>query len=141
MGSTGSTILRSTGSGSSSTRGSTSGPTKTFLKTIIEVDAREASFHPVCDYLDSLKWDGTARIDKWLVTYGGAEDTDYLRAVSKLTLLAAARRVRRPGCKFDELPVLESPTQGTDKSTALRTLAVRWNWFTDYLPLNADPKV
>jgi hypothetical protein len=49
--------------------------------------------------------------------------------------------VRRPGCKFDELPVLESPTQGTDKSTAIRTLAVRWDWFTDYLPLNADPKV
>jgi predicted P-loop ATPase len=37
--------------------------------------------------------------------------------------------------------VFESPTQGTDKSTALETLAVNRDWFTDHLPLNADPKL
>jgi predicted P-loop ATPase len=95
----------------------------------------------VCDYLDSLEWDGSPRLDKWLVTYAGAEDSSYVRAVGPLTLIAAVRRVRWPGAKFDELPVLESPTQGTDKSTAIRILAVKDDWFTDYLPLNAEPKV
>jgi predicted P-loop ATPase len=37
------------------------------------------------------------------------------------------------------MPVFES-SQGLNKSTALRTLAVRDEWFTDNLPLNADPK-
>src|SRR5262249_44395700 len=33
----------------------------------------ENQFHPVLDYLDSLKWDGEPRVDTWLTTYFGAE--------------------------------------------------------------------
>jgi predicted P-loop ATPase len=44
-----------------------------------------------------------------------------------------------PGCKFDEMLILESK-QGTGKSTALSIMAVREEWFTDNLPLNADCK-
>src|SRR5262249_50019060 len=61
-----------------------------------------------------------------------------VRAVGALSLIAAVRRVRQPGCKFDEILVLEHEEQGTDKSTALRTLAVNDDWFSDDLPLNAD---
>jgi predicted P-loop ATPase len=46
-------------------------------------------------------------------------------------LTAAVRRVRKPGCKFDEMVILEQETQGTDKSTALATLAVHDEWFSD----------
>ena len=55
----------------------------------------------------------------------GAEDSDYTRAVSALMLIAAVRRIRQPGCKFDEMLVLEQPQQGTDKSSALAILAVQ----------------
>jgi predicted P-loop ATPase len=55
-------------------------------------------------------------------------------------LVAAVRRVRQPGCKFDEMVVLESE-QGKEKSSALALLAVRDEWFTDDMPLNADSKV
>ena len=117
-------------------------PSKEFLTTVIRDDAvNRYRFHPVCDHLDSLKWDGKPRLDTWLVRYAGATDTSYVRAVSAISLIAAVRRVRHPGCKFDELPVFESPTQGTDKSTALEALAVNRAWFTDHLPLNADPKL
>ncbi len=102
--------------------------------------ARHNSFHPVRQYLDKLAWDGEARIGGWLVNYAGAEDNEYVRAVASIVLIAAVRRVRQPGCKFDELLVLESP-QGTDKSTALGILAVNEDWFTDDLPLDADSKV
>jgi predicted P-loop ATPase len=91
----------------------------------------------VLDYLDGLKWDGKTRIDRWLTTYGGADDTPYVSAVGRIMLVAAARRVRRPGCKFDEMPTFESP-QGKDKSTALKVLAVEEDWFSDDLPLTAD---
>jgi predicted P-loop ATPase len=114
--------------------------TRDFFFTVVEEAAGRNKFHPVCDYLDGLKWDGEKRLDRWLVTYGGAEDADYVRAVGALTLVAAVRRVRKPGCKFDEMLIFEMPTQGKDKSTAIQVLAVREDWFSDDLPLNSDGK-
>jgi predicted P-loop ATPase len=87
-----------------------------------------------------LQWDGVLRIDKWLITYAGAEDNKYIRAVGALYLTAGVRRVRVPGCKYDEMLILEQPQQGTDKSSALAVLAVREEWFTDDLPLNVEGK-
>lgn len=105
-------------------------------------EARHSTFHPVRSYLDARQkeWDQTARLDTWLTAYGGAEDSEYVRAVSAIALIAAVRRVREPGCKFDEMAVLESE-QGTNKSSALAILAINEEWFTDDCPLNADSKV
>ena len=102
-------------------------------------------FHPVRQYLDSLPdWDGTedeARdfLETWLIRSGGAEDTPYTRAISRLVLVAAVRRVRRPGCKFDEVVVLEGE-QGGKKSMALQRLCPRPEWHTSNLPLGEDTK-
>jgi predicted P-loop ATPase len=114
-------------------------PTIEFFFTVVQDTARYNSFHPVRDYLDNLVWDGIPRIDRWLVTYGGAEDTEYVRAVGSITLIAAVRRIRQPGVKFDEMLILESP-QGLDKSEMLRTVAINPEWFIDDLPLDADSK-
>jgi predicted P-loop ATPase len=110
-------------------------PAKDLLRTALSDAARVNSFHPVRDYLAGLQWDGVKRIDTWLSEYGGAEDTEYTRAVGALMLIAAVRRVRIPGCKFDEMVVLENEQQGTNKSSTLATLAVRDDWFSDDLPL------
>jgi hypothetical protein len=112
-------------------------PSKALLYDVLGDAAHLNSFHPVRDYLNKLHWDGTSRIDRWLIDYAGAEDSDYVKAVSALPLIAAVRRIRQPGCKFDEMVVLESK-QGLDKSTALKTIAVDESWFTDNLPLNAN---
>ncbi len=96
-------------------------------------------FHPVTDYLNSVEWDGTARLDTWMTRYLGAPQNDYTKAVGSLIMVAAVRRVRRPGCKFDEMVILEGP-QGSGKSSALRTLAVNSDWFADELPLGGDGK-
>ncbi|NYD91632.1 virulence-associated E family protein [Sphingomonas melonis] len=102
--------------------------------------AHRRAFHPVRDYLDARRWDGVPRLDTWLSHYGGAEDNEYTRAVSAIPLIAGVRRVRKPGCKFDEVLVLEG-AQGGNKSGALRALATRDEWFVDSLPLGADSKV
>jgi predicted P-loop ATPase len=102
--------------------------------------SRENSFHPVRDYLDSLEpWDGVRRTDSWLIEFGGAPDTPYVRAVSRIVLTAAVRRVYQPGCKFDEMMILESP-QGLGKSTALKTLCPNLDWFSDNFNLDGDSK-
>jgi hypothetical protein len=102
--------------------------------------ARINSFHPVRDYLDGQAWDGKPRLDKWLSTYAGARESEYTRAVGALVLIAAVRRIRQPGCKFDEMLVIEQPDQGTDKSSALAVLAVQEDWFSDDMPLNIEGK-
>ena len=114
-------------------------PPYDFFLTVVQVLARRNGFHPVREYLDGLTWDGIERIDKWLVTYGGAKNTEYVRAVSAISLIAAVRRIRSPGCKFDEMMILESP-QGQLKSIAMAIMAVREEWYTDDLPLGADSK-
>jgi len=115
-------------------------PHRRNLQTVIICDAQAHATHPVRTYLAGLTWDGIARLDRWLVTYGGAADTPYVRGVSPLPLLAAVRRIRVPGTKFDELLTLESG-QGKGKSTALRILSVVDDWFSDDLPLGVDAKV
>lgn len=79
-------------------------------------------FDPVCDYLDALVWDGLPRLDRWLVTYTGAEDSDLNREFGRIALIAAVRRARYPGTKFDPILVLEGQ-MGTGKSTVFVTLA------------------
>jgi len=90
---------------------------------------REHPFHPIRNYLDSLKWDGTKRIDGWLTAYLGADPSDYMRAVGTRWLIGAVARVYEPGVKLDTCLVLEG-LQGSLKSTALRALAGD-DFFTD----------
>ena len=115
-------------------------PSTQTVHTAVQTLANHHRFHPVRDYLDGLKWDGVPRVDNWLIRYAGADDSEYVRAVGALVLVAAVRRVREPGCKFDEILVLENPEQGNNKSSALQVLAVRREWFSDNLPLGLSAK-
>lgn len=87
----------------------------------------ENPFHPIRDYLDSLNWDGVSRIDMLFHTYFGAADTVLNRAIGRKMMVAAVRRVRQPGCKFDTVVVAEGP-QGSGKSTAFKVLAGEENF-------------
>ena len=91
--------------------------------------AREHSFHPIRDYLDSLKWDKIPRIADWLTLYLGVDPSDYARAVAEKWLIGAVARIYNPGCKVDTCLILEG-SQGAFKSTALRELAGN-DFFTD----------
>jgi predicted P-loop ATPase len=93
----------------------------------------------VTAYLAGLVWDGTPRLDRWLVDYAGAEDSAYVRTVSRKMLVAAVRRARAPGSVFDQLPVIVGP-QGSGKTSALRALACTDDWFTDNLPIGSDTR-
>jgi predicted P-loop ATPase len=109
-------------------------PKETIYDLIVEA-GRLNKFHPIKDYFNSIMWDGTNRIDTWLIKYCNAQDSEYVKAVGRLFLVAAVRRIMHPGCKFDEMLVLESP-QGMEKSNTLSTLSVNEEWFSDDLPLN-----
>jgi predicted P-loop ATPase len=94
----------------------------------------------VLDYLAECqgKWDGKKRIDTWVINYLGADDTPLNRAIGRLMLIASARRPRDPGCKFDQIFVLEGP-QGGGKSTVILVLAGK-EFFSDQSVLNVSDK-
>lgn len=85
-------------------------------------------WHPVREYLLSLKWDGVARADTIFIDYLGAEDTEYTRTVTRKALIGAVARIMQPGCKHDHILVLVGP-QGCRKSTTLAKLGK--SWFSD----------
>jgi len=111
------------------------------IDAIVSMHARQRSaFHPVREYLQSLSWDNTPRLDTWLREYmtAGAQSPAYLAAVGAAWLISAVARIFEPGCQADCALVLEGD-QGIRKSTALRILAGDDN-FSDSLPADLNHK-
>lgn len=77
------------------------------------------------DWMESLTWDGTPRLEGFFVECFGAEDNEYIRAASKNWWISMAARIYRPGCKVDTMVILEGG-QGRFKSTALNVIGGRW---------------
>ena len=97
--------------------------------------AMERRFNPLRDYLDGLPaWDGVERIPTLLVRYMKADDTEYVRTVTKKTFTAAVARIYRPGIKFDCMLVLDGE-QGIGKSTLFKELAGE-EYFSDSVQLS-----
>jgi predicted P-loop ATPase len=88
----------------------------------VKLVAERSPVHPIRTYLEALSWDGTPRVETWLLAYLGAHDSPYARLVGQWWLISAVARIMRPGCKVDHVLILEGP-QGQKKSTALRVLA------------------
>lgn len=97
--------------------------------------AMERRFHPVRDYLDNLPpWDSVERIPTLLIKYMEADDTDYVRTITRKAFAAAVARIYQPGIKFDCMLVLDGD-QGIGKSTLFKEL-VGDEYFSDSLQLS-----
>lgn len=96
--------------------------------------ADDRRFHPVRDYLNALpEWDKVPRVDDLFIKRLQADDSDYVRAVTRKTLVAAVARIYHPGTKFDTVLVLDGD-QGIGKSTMWKALAGD-EYFSDALSL------
>ena len=79
----------------------------------------------VKEWIESLQWDGTQRLESFFSDYFCAVDSQYTRAASKNFWLSIVARVYKPGCKVDNMIVLEG-SQGLGKSTAMHTIGGDW---------------
>ena len=77
------------------------------------------------DWLDTLKHDGVFRLDDFLTVAMGVHKSNYTQAVSRNFWLSLIARAYKPGCKVDEMMVLEG-SQGTYKSTALEIIGGKY---------------
>jgi predicted P-loop ATPase len=90
--------------------------------------AAEHPYHPVRDWLRSLKWDQIPRIRDWLSRYLGANRTPYHSAVGPRFLIGMVARIMEPGCQMDNVLVL----QGAQGLHALRVLASP-DWYSSHI--------
>lgn len=113
-------------------------PRRDVICEAVEVVARRNACHVVLDYLRGLQHDDVERVDTWLIDYLGVEDTQYARLVGRKWLLGAVGRVMEPGCKMDNVLILEGP-QGAGKSRAIKMLFSE-DWSTEASVNLGDPR-
>ena len=95
------------------------------ILTALNASLQNTKVHPVRDYLATLTWDGTPRLDTLMVDYLGAEDSELTRAMTRKVFTAAVARIEKPGTKFDYVMTLVGP-EGIGKSTIIRNMGRQW---------------
>lgn len=103
---------------------------------------------PFRDWLDALEplaldsgdvEDYGLRIDNVFVDLFDAPSDPYRRHVSRMIPLTAVWRAFEPGCKCDEIAVLQGP-QGAGKDSVIKALVPESSQFTDALGFNMSDK-
>lgn len=90
---------------------------------MVIVAAARRRKHPVREYLESLEWDGTSRIETALP---GVTPNAYTRLVARKVLVAAVARVFEPGIKWDHTLVLYG-SEGLGKTEWIDRMSKGWN--------------
>ena len=105
-------------------------------RRVVRIARRRNNRNPLTEHLLSLgsRWDGIPRIDDLFVRYFGAGKTAgpvptddekariaHLRRIGRKWPLGAVERAFRPGCKVDNILILEG-AQGVRKTSALEIL-------------------
>ncbi len=93
--------------------------------------ASSKAYNPVKKLIENHKWDGESRICNFLTEWMRADSSAYTKEVSRLIFAGGIHRLYRPGCKFDEMPVLVGTRQGEGKSTIVRWLALDDDFFSE----------
>lgn len=77
------------------------------------------------DWMESLTWDGTPRIENFLTTHLGAQASAYTISASKNFWISIIARIYDPGCIMRTMIVLQGK-QWTGKSTAFSIIGGKW---------------
>ena len=98
-------------------------PGADLIDTAIGSLAKECEHDPLMDMLNAWPgWDGVDRIPEFLDCIPMLGDQELNREFWELWLMAAVQRIRKPGCKFDNMLVLVSE-EGWNKSSLFEALA------------------
>jgi hypothetical protein len=105
---------------------------------VVKFIAAEAEYHPVCDYLSTLQWDGVDRIKDFGQTIGQTDP--FAETVLRRFLISCvvrplewANHTRNVNWKIDTVLILKGE-QGAQKSSWFKALCHDIEWFSDNLP-------
>ncbi len=99
-------------------------PRDNLIYSAAYVVAKECFIDPPLDYMEGLTWDQEPRLHKLFTHYFQAtkQPKELLEALAKKWMIGGVARQYRPGCKLDNIIVLEGKG-GSQKSTSLEILA------------------
>lgn len=89
-------------------------------------------YNPIKDYLNNVEWDGVIRVEQLFIDLLEADDTELNRYMTKVWFVAAVKRIFEPGCKFDNMIVLQGE-QGIGKSSICDLISLN---FSNNISLN-----
>lgn len=104
---------------------------QTKLEDALKILFKERSYHPIKDIIEGTSWDGVERIPTLLTKWLKCENTGYTREVSRLIFAGGINRLYNNGCKFDDVPIFVGTKQGEGKSTFVRWLAIKDEFFNE----------
>jgi predicted P-loop ATPase len=110
---------------------------KQMVQDAVLLYAQENPKNEPLDWFKTLKWDATPRVSNFFHEYLGAEQSEYTEAVSRNFWLSMVARIFTPGCKADNMVILEGK-QGAFKSTALSIIGGKWYVETNESPNSKD---
>lgn len=104
-----------------------------FVEEAIGLACNECTVDSAQEWLTSLTWDGTPRLEAFIALAFGQEDNRYHSIVGKHFFIGMAARIMKPGCHHRSVLILQGE-QNTGKSLALRAIAGD-NWILEDAPL------
>lgn len=111
------------------------------LDDALRIFFSEREYHPIKQIIESVEWDGVSRIQTLFIRWLKCEDTPYIREVTRLVFAGGINRLYNPGCKFDDVVVLIGTNQGEGKSTFVRWLAIKDEFFTEVTEMDGQKGV
>lgn len=97
-----------------------------YVTKAVSAVAKNNEYHPVLDYLRSLRWDGTPRVDRFFSDHFGTPHDPYHVGVARSLFISSVLRVVRPGCKCDTMTILQG-CQGAGKTEIWIALYGQWH--------------
>ena len=101
----------------------------------------EREYHPIKQIIEAVEWDGVSRIQELFIKWLKCEDTPYIREVTRLVFAGGIHRLYNAGCKFDDVAVLIGTKQGEGKSSFVRWLAIKDEFFTEVTEIEGQKGV
>jgi len=96
------------------------------IDTALTVVFHRNEYNPIIDYLNSVEWDGQKRIETLFIDLLDADNTELNRYMTKTWFIAAVKRIFEPGCKFDNMIVLQGE-QGIGKSSICDLISLKYS--------------
>lgn len=100
------------------------------IRDVVLLVSEDRPFDSAILWLEGLRWDGVPRVAEFLQRYFGAEDSEYVRSVSRYLWTAMAGRVLSPGIQADMVPILVGG-QGQVKSSSIKAMAPSPDFFVE----------
>lgn len=108
---------------------------RTNVASAVQVLMTSRRKDPHAEWLDALVWDGVERIDTFFPRYAMTTDDVYARALGRNLWVALAARGLDPGCKMDNIIILEG-REGIRKSSLVEAIGGDY-----YMSLSTDERI